>query len=501
MRASLVVALSCVGGVAFAQPVEPTTPAPAEPPLPGDTTAPSEPDNAHSPTGLHEDNEFGPVIQIEAIEITGNTATDADIIRRAIRLAPGDVLHASDHRLRDVRFQVLALGFFREVTLAMHKGSQRGRIVIEVHVVERGTIVLNRLWFGHTVASPWWVGADVGERNLLGLGISVGGGFLYARHGDIPSSRDQYAGEVRVGDPSLRGSRWGVNGAATFVHGSEPYRIAGESGDAGDFHAFDYSRIGGRANFTYDATPLTRLTGGVRFEDIDAHLPVAPTVTLPDGRLAGVDLHLVPGRSYVTTLSFGFDRDTRPDPILPHAGGHVLAAAEVGSSALGGSYDYATVFARYEHYWPLFSDKQAIAIKLAGGVVIGNAPRFDRIYIADVDRMLTPRALGMTLSTASPLDILGTRDNKPTYGDLGGTATVEYAVQLFRGSGKNRVYGGDVFFGAGVWGLADTDELRARDSSLWKSLPVDLYADAGLRIDTDIGIFELTIANALGRLR
>ena len=29
----------------------------------------------------------------------------------------------------------------------------------------------------------------------------------------------------------------------------------------------------------------------------------------------------------------------------------------------------------------------------------------------------------------------------------------------------------------------------------------DLYADTGVRIDTDIGVFELTIANALGRLR
>ena len=31
--------------------------------------------------------------------------------------------------------------------------------------------------------------------------------------------------------------------------------------------------------------------------------------------------------------------------------------------------------------------------------------------------------------------------------------------------------------------------------------PIDLYLDAGIRIDTDYGIFELTVANALGRLR
>jgi outer membrane protein assembly factor BamA len=240
---------------------------------------------------------------------------------------------------------------------------------------------------------------------------------------------------------------------------------------------------------------------GVRAEAIDATLPVAPTVALATGGAAAIDLHLDPGASRVVTASFAFDRDTRPDPVLPHAGGHVVLSAELGGAVLGGSYDFATIFGSYEHYWPLHGDHHAIAIKLAGGVVVGDAPRFDRIHIADVDHMLTPRALGLVLSTAPPLSILGTRADKPTYGDLGGSATVEYAFQLFRGSGQQRIYGCDVFFGAGLWGLAERTDLRARDTSLFASLPIDLYADAGLRLDTDIGTFELAIANALGRLR
>ncbi|MBC7974429.1 MAG: BamA/TamA family outer membrane protein, partial [Myxococcales bacterium] len=245
----------------------------------------------------------------------------------------------------------------------------------------------------------------------------------------------------------------------------------------------------------------SRLSMGMRAEAITAELPAAPTRTLPDGRVVAVDLHLDPGTSRVMTASFAFDRDTRPDPILPHAGGHLRVSAELGGALLGGSYNFATIFARYEHYWPVAGDHHAIGIKVAGGVVVGDAPRFDRIHIADVDRMLTPRALGLVLSTSAPLAILGTRAEQATYGEIGGSATVEYAYQLFRGSGKRRVYGGDLFIGAGVWGLADQADLRARDAALWDSLPIDLYADAGVRIDTDIGTFELTIANALGRLR
>jgi outer membrane protein assembly factor BamA len=479
-------------------PATPPRLGPDDGPSSGGSDAEPEPD-----TPLHEDSEFGPVILIEQINITGNTATQTEIIRRALPISAGDVLHSSDKRLREARFKVLALGFFRDVTLQVQKGSQRGQVVVEVHVVERGTLVLNRLWFGTTTLSPWWVGSDVGERNLLGLGIAVGGGFIYARHGDIAGARDQYAGELRVADTSVRGTEWGVSGAVTLVHGSEPYRISElvDGGSAASQAAFPYRRLGMRLGATYDVTALTRLSMGVRAETIDATLPVAPSIALVDGRAAAVDLHLDPGESRVISASFAFDRDTRPDPILPHAGGHLALSAELSGTLLGGSYDFATIFGRYEHYWPLVGDHHAIAIKLAGGVVVGDAPWFDRIHIADVDRMLTPRALGLVLSTAPPLSILGTRADKPTYGDLGGSASVEYAFQLFRGSGQRRVYGGDVFFGAGLWGLAERTDLRARDTGLFASLPIDLYADAGLRLDTFIGIFELTIANALGRLR
>src|SRR5213075_886190 len=100
------------------------------------------------------DDDFGPLLVIEGINITGNTSTQDEIIRRALPISPGDVMRASDKRLRVARFKVLALGFFRDVTLAMNKGSQRGSVILEVRVIERGTVVLNRLWFGTTSVSP-----------------------------------------------------------------------------------------------------------------------------------------------------------------------------------------------------------------------------------------------------------------------------------------------------------------------------------------------------------
>src|SRR5688572_30443433 len=157
MRGFAVFVLALLGSSVRAEdavpPVE-TPPPPAEAPA---GAAPSEqPPVVEDTTKLAPDDEFGPVLLIERIDITGNTATQDDIIRRALPIAPGDVLHATDKRLRNARFKVLALGFFRDVTFAMNKGSQRGNVVIRVDVVERGTFVLNRLWFGTTDASPYW---------------------------------------------------------------------------------------------------------------------------------------------------------------------------------------------------------------------------------------------------------------------------------------------------------------------------------------------------------
>ncbi len=503
---ALVAALAMCPRAGLALPpdeADPDSPVPDPMPAPPADEPAADVEEPATDEPLRADSEFGPVILIEQILVTGNTATQPEIIRRALPMRVGDVLRASDKRLREARFKVLALGFFRDVTLAVHKGSRRGQVIVEVHVIERGTLVLNGLWFGTTSLSPWWFGTDVGERNLLGLGIAVGGGFIYASHGDVVGARDQYAAELRISDPSVGGTPWGLSAATTLVHGSEPFRVSGPSDDTDPAtqRAFPYRRVGARLGGTYNVSALTRLSMGVRAEAITAELPAAPTRTLPDGSVVAVDLHLDPGTSRVMTASFAFDRDTRPDPILPHAGGHLLVSAELGGALLGGSYNFATIFARYEHYWPVAGEHHAIGIKVAGGVVVGDAPRFDRIHVADVDRMLTPRALGLVLSTSAPLAILGTRAEQATYGEIGGSATVEYAYQLFRGSGKRRVYGGDLFIGAGVWGLADQVDLRVRDAALWDSLPIDLYADAGVRIDTDIGTFELTIANALGRLR
>ena len=192
-------------------PGEPPTGSPGEPPTGDVGPAPGDP--ALGAPGASElevtaaDAPFGPLILIERVRVRGNRSTAERVIRRALPVRAGDRLRAGDPRLTRARFDLLALGYFRDVTLELEKGSARGQVILTVTVAERGTVALNRLWFGTSLVSPWWLGADLTERNFLGTGLAVGGGLAYADHAAVEGARDQWAGELRLGGAAIAGTR------------------------------------------------------------------------------------------------------------------------------------------------------------------------------------------------------------------------------------------------------------------------------------------------------
>ena len=451
-------------------------------------------------TAAVDDPSFGPLLVIEDIEIVGNQSTASRVILGLLPIVKGDTMRAGDPRFQRARFKLLATGYFREVTLEPRRGSQRGHVILVVRVKERGTVVLNSLYFGTSSSTPWWAGLDITERNFMGTGLGVGIGGVYADEGDIAGSEDQWALTMRLIDSAILGSRYGAHGTFLYTQASEPYRVRGDPSDAvvTNFSSFSYSRLGGKAGMSIDLSPLSRLAVDARIERVSAGPPLAATRELPDGNTIPVDPGLLSGNSRVITLAAAYDRDTRTDPVLPWNGNRLLVFGEIGTSWLGSSYDYAVALARYEHWWPVHGNTHVLSIHLTGGLVLGDAPLFDQLHVSDFNRLLTPRAFGLVLSTESSPDIFEVGADDVTYGDAGGSAVVEYSYQLFRE--RFHVYGGDLFIGAGLWSLARADDARDEDRALHRAFLVDVIIDAGLRIDTEIGIFELTFANALGRV-
>lgn len=451
------------------------------------------------------DASFGPLLSIEDIEITGNTSTSRRLILQSLPIAAGEALRAGDPRFRRARFKLLSTGYFREVELALRKGSRPGHVILTVHVKERGTVILNSLHFGTSSSTPWWAGMDLSERNFFGTGIGIGFGGMVTGRGDIDGARGQHALELRVDNPSLLpallGTPLGAHARALRVRAAEPVRVraAPDTATPEDFCTLPYTRTGGRAGLGTEVSPLAHLGVDLRVERIDTGLPAMPGLPacrLPDGTPGPVDVDLAPGRSWLVSTIIGFDRDRRPDPILPDRGDRLLLLAEVGRHGPGAGNEFVLLLARYGHWWPIRAQQHVLSMHLTGGLIVGEAPRFDRLHAVDFNRLLTPRAYGLIVSTTPPLDALETGADQLSYGDVGGSAVLEYSYRLFRSS--RYVYGGNLFVGAGIWGLAERHQAPERRTGA--AFPVDLLLDAGLRVDTEIGIFELSFANALGRI-
>jgi len=444
-------------------------------------TIEEDPRQANSTRVAVDDPNFGPTVTIERIEVIGNVITGERLIRRALLVKEGDALRTGDPRLRNSRFRVLALGYFVDVQVRLDRGSARGQVVLTVEVWERGTIILNRIFLGASEATPLWAGLDMGDGNFLGTGLTVSGAFVAARAPVYEGGRTQWAGRLRYGDPSVLGLPLGVSAALLYNQASEPERrelpvldIAADSPE--NYVAVNYTRIGGTAGVSWDVTRQLSLLADARLEFVDSDA----------SRLDW--LHA--GKTRVATLALGIEHDSRADPVLPQSGDYAYLDVEAGGAALGGDYDFARVHARWQHWVPL-RERHVLSVGVGVGAVFGDPPGFDLLYVSDFDRLLPPRPLDLSVSTQGPLDVFGQNSAAPHLGTLGGVVELEYRYRLFRRT--RLVYGGDLFMGAGVFGLGN--RLDGQDDRAF-----DLTFDVGVRLDTEVGIFEVSFANALGRI-
>jgi hypothetical protein len=137
---------------------------------------------------------------------------------------------------------------------------------------------------------------------------------------------------------------------------------------------------------------------------------------------------------------------------------------------------------------------------VTGGQIAGRAPVFERFYAGDLSAWTPGRELGVRYSTRNPIDVFGTGIDTRTFGVLFGRFDLDYTIPLFRRARTRGVYGGDLFFGAGLFTLVgDADERRARKLDGQRPAPLGFNANFGVRLDTAAGTFNVSIGNVLRR--
>jgi outer membrane protein insertion porin family len=441
---------------------------------------------------------FGPRYHIEQIVVSGNHKTKTELILREIGIAPGDVISASDARVEAARFRLLSRGFFLDVRLSLTRGKKRGNAILLVEVEERGTIVVNDLYPSTSAATTFWGGIDVSETNFLGRGVNLGGAFVLSTTPKVPDARAGVGVRVHGSLPEIPSLGVSLSLTGLFNDGSEFYRAMGADTDPdpANFVAVRTRRIGGILGAGKTIGRYLRLFADLREEAVDGQLPATRNRIYPTGLVKHIDFDVDEGGSRVGSLMLMLDYDTRPDPVLPRSGGRIVASVEGAHGALGSTYDFvkavvqASVYTRMPH-------GHALGLHFLAGGLVGDAPYFDRFFVGDLNLLLPRRALGINFSTLASRNLLGTGIAGHRYDDFAARILIEYAVPIWRRHGF--VYGGDAFAAIGMFGLASESDFRPPDDFGWNNLPIDMTADLGLRLDTYVGVFTISIANALGR--
>lgn len=279
----------------------------------------------------------GPKVFVERININGNVRTIDEVVRRELKLIPGDAFNTS--KLRRSRKRIQGLGFFEKVDVENVPGSTPDQTVVNVEVREKST---GELSFGAGFSNSAGVIGDIQlrERNLIGKGQDL-------------KLRFQAGSELQQIDLSF----------------TEPYFLdrplsAGFDAfnterDLQDESSFDRNSMGGglRLGYLLQESLFQRWKYTLRQDEI---VNVAETAALSIKQQEGETL------TSEITHTIGIDkRDNRFDPTK----GFLIQLRNT-YAGLGGDVEFVRNDMKMSGYIPLF-EEWVLALKLGGGHVVG----------------------------------------------------------------------------------------------------------------------------------
>lgn len=455
---------------------------------------------------------------LERVEVHGNDVTRDYVVRRFVPIEAGDVLDVDDPAIETIRWRLLGTGWFDEVRLRLRRGAQRGWVILVIEVEERNTLVIQQVALGVSqgVASTGdrstdplpYVGLTVAETNLLGLGMGLSVSAL--------ASKRQQGVRARFTDPVFLGSSYLFSVSALFTNGleffgaddaivaircpepdplePEPCPPEVEARNA----VVLYKRVAMSLGTGHDLGASARYTLDWQGELVNVRVrPDAASESRGDD-VEPIDFSVFDGPSFVSTIQLGLVYDRRDDPALPSRGTLVSFRGDAATRLIGSDYSFLRLQVLARHWVPLPWGGHHLRFGVFAGTIFGDAPFFYKFYASDLSDLIPSRVLEMNIDNRSPPDFLGTAVAEMRAEEVAGRIDVEYGLPLYRGSGGVRAV--NAYFGAGLYALADRNDLRVAIPGYegLSRIPLDVTFDLGVRADTNVGVFQLGFSNLLG---
>jgi len=271
------------------------------------------------------------VASINLVKIQGNTRTRDDVIRRELRLKPGDRFDGK--KLERSRQRLRRLDIFEEIRFDIETVSEdKVNLVTEVKEAKTGSISFGG---GYSSVEEFVGFVEFTQKNFdwTNWPNFIGGGQLLKISAEIGSIREHF--ELSFTNP------WIFNKPVSFGFDVYKWKRTREQ-DIG--YAFDEKRFGTDVRFGYEFTEYLSGQIGLRYENIDISNVVEE---------ATEELKKEQGSKDVVKLESGIIWDSRDDIFSPSRGVFFATRVDNAISAIGSDVDYTKVFIDDSYFYPL----------------------------------------------------------------------------------------------------------------------------------------------------
>lgn len=339
------------------------------------------------------------------IIIQGNLKTQDKVIRRELRIKPGEVFDGD--KLKRSKERLYNLGFFEEVNYDTTSGlkSDQRNLIVEVKEAKTGSFSFGG---GYSSIDQFVGFVEIEQKNFdwRNWKTFTGAGQDLKLRAEMGSVRQNF--ELSFTEP------WFFDHPVSF--GFDAYRRTHDK-DVDLGYGYEETRTGGDLRLGKDFNEY--LKGGVtyRIEEVDiSNVDEAATADLKDEA----------GKNVISSIETSATWDTTDNIFNPTRGLVLSGSYELAGSFLGGDKDYNKVFGLASQYFPLPA-KSVLQLQLRAGVAKpfggdDSIPIYERFYAggANTIRGYEERSVG-------PVD-------QPTSDPLGGeallVANIEYTIPI-----------------------------------------------------------------------
>lgn len=283
----------------------------------------------------------GEIAHIEDIIVKGNTKTKDYVILRELLVKEGEIFNAS--KIRRSQEKIYNLGFFKNVTLDIKRGSAEGLMNLIIGIEEQMTGLIT-LGVVYGTVDGFGGYEEISENNLFGRGIRI--------HERIEFQQNKQNYEVGMSHPWIFGTPTTFSFSLFYRNKKEIRTPSIASNQEVYYNKQEWGVTVGLARRMTDYVTLSSLYGIELYKYYDFRPKSPGTSEIPSN--SSLDEKRNKGNLVKSSITLRFDYDSRDNVFNPTRGLHFNQSWTIVGGPLQGNDKYNKYITDVSKYYPLF---------------------------------------------------------------------------------------------------------------------------------------------------